>query len=575
MRRGSTKVDVLLVVAAAALLVGCPGDEKPEKISVGANPDLKAHCAEFKRQVIEVIPGVHVAIGYGLANSILLEGEDGAVLVDTMESVEAADEVKAVFAEISSKPIKAIIYTHYHTDHSFGTSVFMGEGNPDIYSHQSTLGFLDRIIGVTQQTTYRRASRQFGTYLPEGGLINCGIGPELRFTADTTIGLVRPTKTFAGERTEIEVAGLKLVLIHAPGETDDQIYVWMPDKKVLLPGDNYYKSFPNLYAIRGTAYRDVIKWARSLDIIRELRPEHLVPSHTLPLSGAEKIYQVITDYRDAIQFVHDQTIRGINQGLTPQEIVERVKLPEHLARKPYLHQYYGTVPWAVRAIFTGYLGWFGGNATDLFPLPLQERAQRFSDLVGGEKVLAERAAAAAKQGDHQWALELADQLLQLNPEDPAARRLKAASLKALGEKQIASTARNYYLTQALETEGKIRIDQKRPKEKAFVHGIPLEAIFKGMAARLIPEKSLQAEITVGYRFPDTDQAYTVQVRRGVAEIHPRFPDQPDVTITVDSRVWKEIAARMRNPLAAFAAGEIEVEGGKMQLARFLGMFELE
>lgn len=574
MREKSVTISaVLLVTTATVAAIGCAENKKPEKISTEANPDLEAHSREFRREVIEVTKGIHVAIGYALANSILLEGKDAAVLVDTTESVEAATDVKNAFAKITNKPIKAIIYTHFHADHTFGTTAFIGDDGPDIYSHESTNLLLDRIVAVTQQTTYRRASRQFGTYLPEGGVINCGIGSALRFTADTTIGLVRPTKTFSGERTEIEAAGLRLVLIHAPGETEDQIYIWMPKKKVLLSADNYYKSFPNLYAIRGTAYRDVTQWMRSLDIIRELRPQYLVPSHTRPLSGADRIYKVITDYRDAIQFVHDQTIRGINQGLTPQQIVERVKLPPHLAQKPYLHEYYGTVPWAVRAIFTGYLGWFGGNATDLFPLTLQERARRFAELAGGEKALITRVEEAAKKGDHQWVLELADQVLQLRPDDPVARRLKAASLKALGEKQVTSTARNYYLTQALETEGLVHIERKRSKEKSFIHGIPLVAIFEGMSVRLIPEKSLDADVTVGFRFPDTDEGYTIHVRRGVAEIQPRFPEEPDVTITVNSNTWKEIATRLRNPLAAFGAGDIKVEGGTLDLVRFLSMFE--
>ena len=123
---------------------------------------------------------------------------------------------------------------------------------------------------------------------------------------------------------------------------------------------NFYKSFPNLYAIRGTAYRDVTLWVKSLDKMRKLRAQYLVPHHTRPLKGAEKIYETLTNYRDAIQYVHDQTIRWMNKGLTPQAIVEKVKLPNHLAHRPYLREYYGTVQWSVRAIFNGYLGWFHG-----------------------------------------------------------------------------------------------------------------------------------------------------------------------------------------------------------------------
>ncbi len=132
-----------------------------------------------------------------------------------------------------------------------------------------------------------------------------------------------------------------------------------------------------------------------------LSPEFLVPSHTRPLRGEKKIYETLTNYRDAIQFVHDQTIRWMNRGLTPQEIVEKVKLPPHLARLPYLQEYYGTVEWSLRAVFDGYLGWFGGNATDLFPLPLKERAKRFARLAGGEKALLAFARRGLKEKDYQ------------------------------------------------------------------------------------------------------------------------------------------------------------------------------
>ena len=334
-----------------AIFAACAEKKAPAPLDIGANPDLAAHTDEFRQEVIEVTDGVYVAIGFGLANCIMLEGDDGVVIVDAMESVEAAIPVKAAFAKITSKPVKAIIYTHYHPDHTMGATVMAGDDNPDIYSHATTLYYLDRITNITRETTYRRAMRQFGSLLPEDGLINAGIGLRLEYDESKTLGILRPGKTFSGDRLDLEISGLKLVLFHAPGETPDQIFIWMPGKGVLLPADNYYKSFPNLYAIRGTAYRDVKRWVASIDRMRDLRPEYLVPHHTRPLIGAEEIYQVLTNYRDAIQFVHDQTIRWMNKGLTPMEIVEKVKLPPHLARQPYLHEYYGTVAWSVRAIF--------------------------------------------------------------------------------------------------------------------------------------------------------------------------------------------------------------------------------
>ncbi|MEA3470090.1 MAG: alkyl sulfatase dimerization domain-containing protein [Thermodesulfobacteriota bacterium] len=562
-----------LIAIVVTLLSGCAITRAPEAMDVGVQPDLARHSDEFRKEIITVTDGVHVAIGYGLANSILIEGDDGVIIVDTLESVEAAIPVKKAFDSITSKPVKAIIYTHNHADHIFGATVFAGDDNPDVYSHETTLYYIDRILSIIRPTIYRRSMRQFGTLLPEGGLINAGIGPRLVYDMTKTTGLMRPNRTFSGERLDLEIAGVKLELFLAPGETNDQIFVWLPEKKTLLCADNYYKSFPNLYAIRGTAYRDLNLWVKSIDKMRQLRPEYLVPGHTRPVTGADNIYETLTNYRDAIQFVHDQTIRHMNLGLTPDEIVERVKLPPHLANLPYLHEYYGTVPWSVRAVYNGYVGWFDGNPTNLFPLPPRERAERFAEIAGGKERVLGQAGKAVSDGDYQWALELTDYLLVLEPGMEEARNLKAEALKALGERQIAATARNYCLTRALELEGKIFIGEQEIRDRDLVHSIPLAAIFNSMAVSLNAKKSADVERVVGFRFPDTGDVFTVHVRRGVAEIQPSLPENPDNTVTVNSLVWKEIVAGMRNPALALVKGDISIEGGTFELVKFLALFK--
>ena len=572
MQKLKNQAYLAVIVIGFIFLLACTGEDTPQPLEVGSHPDLAAHSAEFEKEVIEVTDGVYVAIGFGLANCILLEGDDGVVIVDAMESEEAAAAVKEAFSKITTKPVKAIIYTHYHPDHTNGATVMAGDDNPEIYSHVATSYYMNRISTITRETTYRRAMRQFGTLLPEGGIINDGIGPRLEFDESKTLGMLPPTKTFSKDHLNLKIAGLSLDLYYAPGETPDQIFVWVPEKKVLLPADNFYKSFPNLYAIRGTAYRDVKLWVDSIDKMRAFKTEFLVPQHTRPLSGKEIIYQTLTDYRDAIQFVHDQTIRLMNKGLTPLEIVERVKLPSHLARQPYLHEYYGTVAWSVRAIFDGYLGWFGGNATDLFPLPLKERARRFADLAGGDQALLDRARKAVAGKDYQWALELTDQLLQLNPESEEVRSIKAASLKALGSLQVTSTARNYYLTRALEVEGKLHIGMMKIPDKRLLKHLQVADIFNAMAVKLNPEKSIDADTVAGFRFPDTGEAYTVHVRRGVAEIRPQFPENPDIALTVDSTVWKEVVTGFRNPALALVK-DVDKEGGTLEIVKFLNLFK--
>lgn len=545
-----------------------------------ADARLAIHTAEFKKEVIEVTDGVHVAIGFGLANSILIEGEDGVIIVDTMESVEAAGPVRKAFRKITDKPVKAIIYTHNHADHIFGATVMAGDDNPEVYSHATTVEYINRILNIIRTVIFQRSMRQFGSLLPETEVINCGIGPRLQVTDETTPGLIRPTITFDTPRASYEVAGIKFDLVFAPGETPDQIFVWLPEKKVLLPGDNFYKSFPNLYAIRGTSYRDVMLWANSLDLMRAERPEFLVPSHTHPLIGAETIETALRDYRDAIQYVHDQTIRGMNQGLTPDELAHEIKLPAHLSEKPYLQEYYGTVPWSVRAIFSGYLGWFDGNATNLSPLAPAEHARRVAALAGSEKKLLKQAKKALKGGDFQWATELADQVILVSDDSEKeanklaeAKQIRVEALRALGELQTSANGRNYYLTSAAETSGELTIAQSTQASVEIVQSFPLSNIMKALRVNLNPVKSAEVDKIVGFRFPDTGEAYTVHVRRGVAVIRPEYPENADINVTVDAALWKLILAQMKSPFEAANEGTLKVEEGAGELINFLTLFQ--
>jgi alkyl sulfatase BDS1-like metallo-beta-lactamase superfamily hydrolase len=228
-----------------------------------------------------------------------------------------------------------------------------------------------------------------------------------------------------------------------PGETDDQIYIWFAKERVLFSGDNFYAAWPNLYAIRGTPYRDVRQWAESNERMLQLGAEHLVPGHTVPISGREMVRRALTDYRDAIRFVFAKTIEGINQGLTPDQLVETV-------RSPYLQPVYGHPAWAVRSIFNGYLGWFDGNPTNLFPLPPKQRAANWIKLAGGRQRILDEARRALAANEAQWAAELCDLLLATDAQASDAKQLKAAAFETLAANQFNPLARNYYLSIAQE-----------------------------------------------------------------------------------------------------------------------------
>jgi alkyl sulfatase BDS1-like metallo-beta-lactamase superfamily hydrolase len=363
---------------------------------------------------------------------------------------------------------------------------------------------------------------------------------------------------------------------HAPGETDDQIFVWLPDRRVLMPGDNIYKAFPNLYTIRGTTHRDVLAWTASLDRMRDLAPAHLAPSHTRPVSGEAEVVQILTAYRDAIQFVHDQTVRLMNQGLTPDELVEAVRLPVHLRDHPYLREVYGTVEWSVRSVFAGYLGWFDGDAATLSPEPPAERASAYVELAGGDEAMLAAIRRALAERRHAWAAELAAHLRRARPDSAEARTLEADALRALARASISPNGRNYYLTQALELTGAAKISFEPTLDQGlreFLAELPVENFMAAMPVHLDPDRSEDTDMAVGFRFPDVDQSYGLHVRRGVAEFRRRLPENADVVVTADSRVWKEVVLGIRNPAAALLSGDVQVEGGTLDLVGFLRMFQ--
>jgi len=571
------------LVLLVAALIACERAAHPPVVPEApgsVHAKLAERTVEFERKVFEVTDGVHLAVGFGLANSILVEGDECVFIVDVMGSLEAARDVKAAFDEITTKPVAALIYTHNHADHIFGGGGFVPDGDVDVYAHETTSYFIDRLISVLRPIIGMRAERMFGNHLPsEGGdrFVNSGIGPRLEAGhGGGTPSLIRPNKTFS-DRMEMTLCGVETMLVHAPGETDDQLFVWLPEKRVLLPGDNLYKAFPNLYTIRGTYYRDVAAWVRSLDAMRGLGAEHIAPGHTLPISGASEIAEILTAYRDAIQFVHDQTIRGMNQGLTPDELVERIELPPHLKNHPYLEEFYGTVEWSVRSIFAGTLGWFDGDTATLSPVGPAERAAGFAALAGGEEALLAAGRAAVAEERYAWAAELATQSMRVDPDAEEPRLLKARALRALGQRSISPNGRNYYLTQALELEGAVAITVVPPTAAALALAktMPIGNFIAAMPVNLDPEAAADVDSVMGFRFLDVDESYTVRVRRGVAEISRGFPEDPDAALSTDSGVWIEIVAGARGLPGAVASGDVEVEGGLMQVpavVSFLSLF---
>ena len=551
------------------LLIFSCSETTPIEASKSLTPDdLIAHTSEFRKEVIEVTEGVHVAIGYALANAILVEGENSNIIIDTTGTIETAREVKALFDEINSNPIEAIIYTHNHGDHTYGATVFAEDSNPDIYAHDSTEEYLSRVIGIIRPIISSRSNRMFGNSLPKSEVENNGIGPFLEIGRDgRQPGLLYPTKTFS-DKIKFEAGGVKIELFHAPGETNDQLFVWLPEKKALFPGDNFYKTFPNLYTIRGTPYRDLAGWVNSIDMMRYLQPEFLIPSHTRPLIGQDNINSILTTYRDGIQFVHDQTVRLMNLGLGPDDIAETLVLPKHLGDSPFLKEFYGSPEWSAKNVFSGYLGWFNGNPSSLKPLPQIVEAENFIKLAGDWDSLFSTAEEAYGNGEFQWSLQLTDYLLKSKPNDTQATLLRQSSLVALGNKESNPNSRYYYLSSAAELDKDYQPNDILLPNIEAITKYPIESFMETLKVNVIPEKSLDKNIQLLFTFTNSTKSFSVFLRKGVLEVQPFMVSGSSVQVTSTEEDLKSVLSGVKSLPIALVNGTLKVNGSRTDLLSF-------
>ena len=420
------------------------------------HPELKAHPEYFSKEILQLADNVYMAFGFAASNVFMIIGDDGLIIIDTTETTAAAANILAEFRKITDLPVKTIILTHSHRDHVSGAAVFAGNDNPEIITSDG--GANDPLIDVTPhpratKAMLTRTKRQFGIGLSyPDEIIGIGVGPGDRPLQGMGAGMLRATRLIPEDGAHVTIAGIDLQLVMAPGETPDHMVVWYPEKKVLFCGDNFYRSFPNLYAIRGTMYRDFDTWADTMDQLIAFDAEVLGPGHTKPLFGVDTIGERLADYRDAIRHVVDETRNGMDAGLTIDELAHQVKLPAELADKPHLREYYGRVDFAVRAYFVGTMGWFDGNPTSLGALSPRDEAKRMIRLAGGGAAVWRAIETARAEGEYQWALQLLDRLIFADNDADSARKAKAEVLRDHAVGQINCPTRHYYIQCARELE---------------------------------------------------------------------------------------------------------------------------
>ncbi|GIQ79714.1 hypothetical protein KIPB_000397 [Kipferlia bialata] len=371
--------------------------------------------------------------------------------------MSSATRIVKDFRKLCTLPFCAIIYTHSHQDHVGGAAAFTGsDPTIPIYARQGygAEGTAFSRAGLTVQRF--RGAAQMGVLLPPAGAQNSVSSAinQVRVNATSTRpyagtdgGRVRPT-VLISDPLSVTLGGVDVEIHPGTSETSDALYVYLPQSKVLCMGDAFYQSWPNTAPIRGAGHRDVLCWVQTLSSMLSLPFECAIGGHLEPLMGDAR--EVITNYRDALSHVHTSTIKCINKGMTPDQCVEAVTMPDHLLQCDYLTEYYGNVQWTVRGIFRGLLGWFSGDPTDLFRLPAKGEAERMAKLAGGVERLIAAARDAHMERDWQWCAQLCRHLLALEGgvDVSDTRLMRADCLDGLADAVLSINASNYYRTVA-------------------------------------------------------------------------------------------------------------------------------
>lgn len=546
------KYSLLLII----LLSSCAdntnnSEQKNEEVSVpNQNDDLKYLAQDFREKIYTPHENIKVAVGYGLANSILVLGNSQSLVVDTMGGIETASRVIADLNIPSDKPVTTLAYTHFHADHTLGAQAFVDQFSiENVISHETTVAEIRDFFGIKRDLISERSLKMFGSILQEKDKTSSsGIGIKLETGIDTP-GYIKPTITFSDFYSH-DFDGLEVQFFHAPGETDDQLFVWIPEYKALMPGDNIYKAFPNIYTIRGTTYRSFKSWYTSLEKMMTLEPEILIPSHGTPINGQEEILRVLSNYRDAIKYVHDQMMRNLNSGSSPIEAARKIKLPENLAQDPHLFELYGTIEWSARNLFNGYFGWFDGNPTNLYPFTKEEYSEKLLTLIPEEQLISELDNALAEE-DSQWALYISDLLINSGKGNEQILAKKAAALKNLGDSAYNPNAVSFYRSTYAEltnsTSDKVFITGDSQIEPNLLGQLDVLMFLETMAIRLDPLKVAGIADAKYVKFTDLDEVWKLRLENSVFTYEQVSPTV-EHDIEMSSLTFKSLVTGTINPI---------------------------
>jgi len=531
--------------------------------------------------LFEVAPGFHQVRGLDLANLTVIQGEAGRIVIDPLTSVQTAQAAMALVNEhLGERPVTALIYTHSHVDHFGGVRGVIDEA--DVVSGKVRViapsGFLQAAVSenvVAGNVMSRRATYMYGPLLPKSprGHVDAGLGKGIPLLADQ--GLIAPTEEISETGTELLVDGVRIVFQVTPDtEAPSEMNFHFPDHRVLCMAENCTCTLHNLYTPRGAQVRDAMAWSKYLQEAIDLFGEAsdvLFASHHWPRWGTDELVGHLARQRDTYRFLHDQTLRLANHGLTSLEIAEELRLPPELEAESSSRGYYGTVNHNAKAVYQRYLGWFDANPAHLHPHPPTEAAARYVDFMGGADAVVAKARVSFDEGDYRWVAEVVNHVVFADPDHLEARLLQADALEQLGYQAESGPWRDFYLTGAQELRhGHPDLGRGSTVGRDTIAAMTTEQLFDLLGVRLNGLAAADRTWAIDVTVTDRGERWRVGIERGAvhavsAEAATATSAAATVAITADHPTLAALLFGAKTLDELEEAGALAVTGERADL----------
>ena len=525
----------------------------------------------------EVVPGIYQARGFDLSVMSFVEGDTGVIVIDPLISRETASAAFALYRQHrGDRPVTGMIYTHSHIDHFGGVKGVISDG--DVRSGRVPViapeHFMEHAISenvYAGTAMARRAGYMYGAALPKGpdGQIGAGLG-QTTSTGQPT--LIAPTIDVTHTGQELTIDGVRMEFQLTPGtEAPAEMNFFFPDHAALCTAENTSHTLHNILTLRGAQVRDASNWAAYLTETIDLwgdRLDVVFASHHWPTWGRERAVEFLSMQRDMYAYIHDQTLRLMNQGHVGAEIAEQLEMPPALERQWHTHGYYGSVSHNVKAVYQRYLGWYDGNPAHLWGHPPVAVATRYVDAMGGADAATAVAQRAFDAGDYRWATEVLNHVLFADEHHAAARALQADTFEQLGFGSENGTWRDVYLSGAHELRHGSFGTPTTADAVDIIHALSVEQVLGATAVRIDGPKAWDEHLVISFVVTDLDQVHVVELRHGV--LTRRRADAPaagGTTFTLTRPVLVGALTGGVDVAAAIMDGTIGVDGDPMVLAR--------